>query len=212
MYGVRGRVPMSRIGEGNVWSAECIEAPKVRTCGRRWKDLGPFGTERALHHFPSSRLLLYCAAHVPFSPGSVCPSCSINFHQHHILEHCMTEFRRQKGTFSIPDGQLTSALSPKLHFPQILSAKHPCHAASLPSLSDRLDTTPGRTTPSVGRGDLSTPAVRLLSRHTPTAQRLLQGMAFFVVIIVQDLANVTDLTPGIDWSCCQREEACACSV
>lgn len=63
----------------------------------------------------------------------------------------MTVFRRQKATFSIPDGQLTSALNPKLHFPQILSAKHPCHAARFPQSAPEsfrsLDATPGRTTP-----------------------------------------------------------------
>lgn len=54
------------------WAAECMLPPKVRTCGRRWKDLGPFSQRdrgRALHHFPSSRLLQYCTLMSHTRPG-----------------------------------------------------------------------------------------------------------------------------------------------
>lgn len=86
----------------------------------------------------------------------------------------MTEFRRQKGTFSIPDGQLTSALSPKLHFPQILSAKYYVPLPCSPISPERSRVFPIAWTPpldepllSVGRGDLSIPAVRLSCPVTP---------------------------------------------
>lgn len=177
---------------------------------------GPFSLqrdrERALYHFPSPRLPPY--AHVPFSPGSVCPSSSINFHQHHMLEHCMTEFRRQKATFSIPDGQLTSALNPKLHFPQILSAKHPCHAARFPQSAPEsfrsLDTTPGRTTPQSRATRFEHPCSQTPVLSHPNAQRLLQGMSFWVVNT--RIRPIPDLTRGIVRPSCQREEACAYPV
>jgi hypothetical protein len=64
----------------------------------------------------------------------------------------------------------------------------------------------------VGRGDLSIPAVRLLSSHTLTAQSLLQGMVFLSLLQYKSSANAPDLTRGIVRPCCQREEACACPV
>lgn len=118
----------------------------------------------------------------------------------------MTEFRRQKGTFSIPDGQLTSALSPKLHFPQILSAKYYVPLPCSPISPERSRVFPIAWTPpldepllSVGRGDLSIPAVRLSCPVTPlNAQRLLQGMVFLFSLLQYKIsANITDLTRGI---------------
>lgn len=185
-----------------MWAAECVlrsppkKVPPNGTYLRpEMERSGPYFTtgprERALQ-LPSSRLLQYgTALNVPFSTVSVCPSGSINSHQHHIQEHCMTELRRQNGTFSIPDGQLTSALSPKLHFPQILSAKHPCNAARFPQSAPESFRSPGHHPWTnhylrVGRGDLSIPAVRLPSCHTRTAQRLLQGMVFLSLLQLQD--------------------------
>lgn len=73
--------------------------------------------------------------------------------------------------------------------PQNTLAMQPDFPRALPSLSDRW--TPPLDEPllRVGRGDLSIPAARLLSRHTHTAQRLLQGMGFLPFLHYKRLAN-----------------------
>lgn len=121
-------------GDGQIWALLTATGPRER--------------ERALYHFPSSRLLV-CSC--PIFTRVCLPSL---WHQLPSTPRPGTwtaEFRRPEAIFSIPDGQLTSALNPKLHFPQILSAKHPCHAARFPQSAPEsfrsLDTTPGRTTP-----------------------------------------------------------------
>lgn len=195
----RSTVTVRRCMRAAGWSVS--NPQRVRTCGRRWKDLGPFSQRdrqrEHLHRIPSSRLLRGTVLGLlSMSPIFTRVCVPFPWHQLPSTPHsgtCIAAFRRQKGTFSIPDGQLTSALSPKLHFPQILSAKHPCLAARFPQSAPESSRSPGHH-PWTNRSAPQSRARRLEHPcsadsclcHTPTAQRLLQGVVFLSLSQFQD--------------------------
>lgn len=65
-----------------------VPNPQKYVPGAEMDRSGPFSLqrdrERALYHF--RHLGCCCMFMSHFRPGSACPSCGINFHQHHILE------------------------------------------------------------------------------------------------------------------------------
>lgn len=183
---------------------------------RRWTDLGPShcnGTERdrALYRFPSLGWCCVLTSH--FRPGLCALPVASTPRQHHILEHERQSSGAKEAAFSIPDGQLTSALNAKLHFPQILSAKHPCHAARFPQSAPEsfrsLDTTPGRTTPQSRARRLEHPCSQApvpSHPHCPTSPAR-DGLS----ILLTRAWPIPDLTRGmLRPCCCQRDMYLSC--
>lgn len=197
MYGVRGK---SR-GRGSEQVRTALRYVPAAGDGQIWALLTATGARES-----TVPLSVIAAATVCSCPIFARVCVPVQQHQLPSTPHsgtCMIEFRRQKATFSIPDGQLTSALNPKLHFPQILSAKHPCHAARFPQSAPEsfrsLDTTPGRTTPHSRATRFEHPCSQtpvLPHPLNPTAQRLLQGMVSFLVVITR-VWRIPDLTRGL---------------
>lgn len=90
VYGVRGR---SRGRGSELVRTELCRTPKGTYRPPEMDRSGPLLTatgprERVSEHCTTFRHLgCYCVFRSPFLPGLRALSCSINFHQHHILEH-----------------------------------------------------------------------------------------------------------------------------